>query len=296
VNNFIRFLPFVKFQEYLGSEFADFTGDLIEDFQSELFTNAWSHSNIEELNKSLEMALGNTDRFDVESPDSGIDFDFDIDGCNALIGVNDPIFNNFNGDVSDVEVEVDPEEVISLELPVITSENDNIEESNNLTSMEEDDGENEENSPSNVPNNHPVEIHSYSILKIKKTQAMKSKRKTTFIKDRLTSSKRSPISLNNKKQKLYEMEPLNDPVAERNRLNALNAKKNRDRKKQQLQEADEEISRLREENDDLRAEGDRIKDDLAKAKRELDALRQELKLRGGENASFLGNTISPFLV
>jgi len=124
---------------------------------------------------------------------------------------------------------------------------------------------------------------------------MKSKRKTTFIKDRLTSSKRSPISLNNKKQKLYEMEPLNDPVAERNRLNALNAKKNRDRKKQQLQEADEEISRLREENDDLRAEGDRIKDDLAKAKRELDALRQELKLRGGENASFLGN-ISPFLV
>merc|ERR1719500_1298099 len=218
--------------------------------------------------------------------------DFDMDGCNALLGVNDPIFNNFNADISDAEENL-PEEVISLELPVITSEN--IEESTNLRSMEEDDAENEENSPSNVPKNHPVEIHSYSILKIKKTQAMKSKSKKTFIKDRLTSSKRSPISLNNKKQKLYEMEPLKDPVAERNRLNALNAKKNRDRKKQQLQEADEEISRLREENDDLREEGDRIKDDLANAKRELDALRQELKLRGGENASFLGN-ISPFLV
>merc|ERR1719507_1310977 len=115
---------------------------------------------------------------------------------------------------------------------------------------------------------------------------MKSKSKSKIIKDRLSSSRRYSISIN-KKQKLYEMEPLKDPVAERNRLNALNAKKNRDRKKQQLQEADEEISRLREENDDLREEGDRIKDDLANAKRELDALRQELKLRGGENASFL---------
>merc|ERR1719369_1482067 len=127
--------------------------------------------------------------------------------------------------------------------------------------------------------NHPVEIHSYSIIKIKKTPAMKSKSKTTYIKDRLTSSKRSPISLINKKQKLYEMEPLNDPVAERNRLNALNAKKNRDRKKQQLQEAEEEINRLKDENEDLRTEQERVRDDLERARREIDALRQELKLR-----------------
>jgi hypothetical protein len=271
----------------------DFTEELIEDFQSELFTESWTHTNIEELNKSLEMALGNKNRFDVESPDSGIEMnslDFDIDGCNALLGVNDPIFNNFNGDE---EIENPPVEVISLELPVITS--DNFDESNNFTSaMESDDDEDEENSSSNIPKNHPVEIHSYSVMKIKQTQAMKSKSKSTLIKDRLSSSKRYSISIN-KKQKLYEMEPLKDPVAERNRLNALNAKKNRDRKKQQLEEAEQEIDRLKDENDDLKSEADRVKDELADAKRELDALRQELKLRGGENASFLGN-ISPFMV
>merc|ERR1719192_1064859 len=175
------------------------------------------------------------------------------------------------------------EEVISLDLPVIT--NVNIEESNEPTSMEADNAENEKNSSSNIPKNHPVEIHSYSILKAKKTQPMKSKSKNTLIKDRLTSSRRSPICLSNKKQKLYEMEPLKDPMAERNRLNALNAKKNRDRK--QLQEAEEEINRLKDENEDLRTEQERVRDDLERARREIDALRQELKLRGGENASFL---------
>jgi len=270
-----------------GSEFEDFTGELIEEFHSDLFVDTWSHTNIEELNKSLEMALGNTNRFDVTSPDSGIDtnsFDFDMDGCNALLGVNDPLFNNFNDTMSEVE-ENPHEEVISLNLPVISTVN--IEESNEPTSMEADNAENEENSSSNIPKNHPVEIHSYSILKAKKTQPMKSKSKNILIKDRLTSSRRTPICLSNKKQKLYEMEPLKDPMAERNRLNALNAKKNRDRKKQQLQEAEEEINRLKDENEDLRTEQERVRDDLEMARREIDALRQELKLRGGENASFL---------
>merc|ERR1712130_1060696 len=270
-----------------GSEFEDFSAELLEDFQSDLFTDTWSHTNIEELNKSLEMALGKSDRFEVESPDSGIDMnplDFDIDGCNALLGVNDPLFNNFNSDVDVVE-ENPPMKVISLDLPVIS--NSSLDESSELTSMEADDEENEENSTSNIPKNHPVEIHSYSIIKIKKTQPMKSKNKNTLTKDRLTSSKRSPVFLSNKKQKLCEMEPLKDPVAEKNRLNALHGKKNRDRKKQQLQEAEEEINRLKDENEDLRSEQERVRDDLENARREIEALRQELKLRGGSNASFL---------
>merc|ERR1712115_213465 len=132
-----------------------------------------------------------------------------------------------------------------------------------------------------IPKNHPVEIHSYSIIKIKKTQPMKSKNKNTLIKDRLTSSKRSPVFLSNKKQKLYEMEPLKDPVAEKNRLNALNAKKNRDRKKQQLQEAEQEISRLREENEELRTEAEEVKDELESAHRDLEQLRALLKQSNG---------------
>eukprot|EP00092_Neocalanus_flemingeri_P056591 GFUD01067106.1.p1 GENE.GFUD01067106.1~~GFUD01067106.1.p1 ORF type:complete len:287 (-),score=76.17 GFUD01067106.1:307-1167(-) len=269
------------------TDFGDFTEELIEDFQTELFTEAWSQINIEELNKSLDMAMGNTNRFDVESPDSGIDmnnFDFDIEGCNALIGVNDPILTNL--ECGESENQNNPsDEVISLELPVITS--DSFEECNDLTSaMESEEEEDQENESSNIPKNHPVEIHSYSVLKIKKTQALKSKSQFSLIKDRLTNARKYSISVN-KKQKLYEMEPLKDPMAERKRLDALNAKKNRDRKKQQLQEAEEEIDRLKDENEELKSEADQVKDELAAAKRELDALRQELKLRGSENASFL---------
>jgi len=273
-------------------------GDLGEDFlfESDLFTETWSQSNLVELNKSLEMAMGN--RFDVESPDSGVEmnnFDFDIEGCNALIGVNDPIFNNFNSDIGEEVKATSNPEVISLDLPVITSEN--YEGLNDFAAaMESDDNEEEEEeNEENLSINKSVEeIHSYSIIKIKKTKDMKFKKKPSIFKDRLTSTRRHLISIN-KKPKLYEMEPLNDPVAEKNRLNALNAKKNRDRKKQQLQEAVEEIDRLKEENEDLRSEAEQARDELANAKRELEALRQELKLRGGENASFLGN-ISPLVV
>merc|ERR1711988_1313249 len=89
-----------------------------------------------------------------------------------------------------------------------------------------------------------------------------------------------------KKQKLYEMESLNDPVAERNRLNAINAKKNRDRKKQQLQEAGEE-------NEELKAETDNYKDQLEDAMRELKNLKQLFKTQVGSLPPHLGNKVAP---
>merc|ERR1712001_158191 len=88
-------------------------------------------------------------------------------------------------------------------------------------------------------------------------------------------------SISQKKRKLYEMEPLVDPIAEKNRLSALNAKKNRDRKKQQLVEAEQEISRLREENDELRTEADEVRDELESAQRELAELRALMKQSNG---------------
>merc|ERR1719270_1279398 len=95
-------------------------------------------------------------------------------------------------------------------------------------------------------------------IKRMKPKTMKSKRPANFGKQKqlvLTNKgQRFSVPVSRRKRKLYEMEPLADPVAERNRLNALNAKKNRDRKKQQLQLAEEEIDKLREENDELRAE------------------------------------------
>merc|ERR1719381_153370 len=98
---------------------------------------------------------------------------------------------------------------------------------------------------------------------MKTRRPIKSKTKKLTLK---SQGQKISVSVRNdrKKQKLYEMESLNDPVAERNRLNAINAKRNRDRK-QQLQEAEDEIEKLREENEELKAETDNYKDQLEDA-------------------------------
>jgi hypothetical protein len=83
-----------------------------------------------------------------------------------------------------------------------------------------------------------------------------------------------------RKRKLYELGPLDNPDAERCRLNALNAKKNREKKKRQLAEAALEIDRLRSENSVLRTEADEVRDQLEHARRELARLRAQVKANG----------------
>jgi len=230
------------------------------------------------------------DRFDVESPDSGVDFDID----NALIGMDDPIFNDFRTDFVSQTANAAVDTVIPLDIPVVIysefSEHVKDEEIASVDLMEEFMEEEEqevtsdedENRPS-ISKNHPTELHSYSVLKSKTNNSRKLKKSTNHKSKTLKSAGRKfKVSVDSdKKRKLYEMEPLADPVAERNRLNAMNAKKNRDRKKQQLAEAEDEISRLREENDELRAEAGDVKDELAEARQELEALRAALKLQRG---------------
>ena len=89
------------------------------------------------------------------------------------------------------------------------------------------------------------------------------------------------------------MEPLGDPVAEKKRLNALNAKKNRDKNKQQLAEAESEISRLREENEELRTEAEEARDELDAARRELSELKALMKLQSGGRHSSIGQARAP---
>merc|ERR1719277_708577 len=104
---------------------------------------------------------------------------------------------------------------------------------------------------------------------MKTRRPIKSKTKKLTLK---SQGQKISVSVRNdrKKQKLYEMESLNDPVAEKNRLNALNAKKNRDRKKQQLAEAEEEI-------EELRAEMENNREELDEVRHQLDQLRQMFK-------------------
>lgn len=79
-----------------------------------------------------------------------------------------------------------------------------------------------------------------------------------------------------RRRKLYELGPLENPDEERCRLNALNAKKNREKKKRQLAEAAQEIDRLRNENSLLRTEADEVRDQLEQARLELAQLRAQL--------------------
>lgn len=78
-----------------------------------------------------------------------------------------------------------------------------------------------------------------------------------------------------KKDKIYEItEQFEDPVLEKKRLNAINAKKNRDRKKNMLRELGDKVSLVTKERDELRKE-------VLKLKEREHALRQQLEAKYG---------------
>jgi len=241
----------------------------------------------------------------LESPDSGIhmsNFDFDIEGCSALLSGNDP---NLNTAEMAEEKSITSDESVIIEKDLILPVNsENFELISPMGSEEEEEmeecdyKEEQENiavdTNTNATSARAIEIHSYSVLKVKKPKTLKSRRPTTINKRQLTKTitsqgQKFDIPVKRHKKKLYEFEPLNDPIAERNRLNALNAKKNRDKKKQELMEATAEIERLREERDELRAESESYRDMLDSARMEVEELKRMLKLRGG---SRLGNKVS----
>lgn len=275
--------------------------------------NPWSEANVEELNRSLEAAMSppqtsDIDRYGMGSPDSGIHVSngLEYDFNDALLGVDDPIFSDISAMASGTAVEVIPAEhpvIMSDFTAVNESFDDAVEEMEEMEEMEEEEEEdsgsnyseeeNEENTSSNIPKNHPVEIHSYSVIKLKREQTFKAKshhRSSAPVTrtKQPSGGRKYKVSISQKKQKLYEMEPLNDPVAEKNRLNALNAKKNRDRKKQQLAEAEMEISRLKDENDELRTEAEETRDELETARRELAELRALVKSSSASRHAVLG--------
>jgi len=275
-------------------------GDFSEtlEIESDLFScSDWSPENIKELNRSLEMALSSDeDRLGLGSPDSGIhmsNFDFDIEGCSALLSGNDPNLNTAEMPV-DKSITED-QSVICKELMLpVSSENFDITSTMDTEDTEEESEEEDQENIAVDTNSarRTVELHSYSVMKIKKPKTLKSRRPATANRRHLTitnQGQKYDIPLKKGKKKLYECDPLNDPIAERNRLNALNAKKNRDKKKYELQQATVEIEKLREENDELRAESEEYRDQLDSANQELEKLRRMLNIEGGGR---LGNKVS----
>jgi len=284
------------------SEQSLFEADITDpELDFSLFTSSdWTLENNQELNRSLEMAFREEERLKSESPDSGIEmsnFEFDIEGCSALLSGNDPNLNNGGGSLPSEESISGDSVINTTELLVQVVNNQDVDSITYMDSSDEEPGMVTEENVSDTENVsiNPNTIHSYSVLKPKNTRTMKSKKPANFNKSKKTIrtliSKGQQISVpvSRRKKKLYEMEPLRDPVAEKNRQNALNAKKNRDKKKAELQEAEVEIDRLREENDDLRAESDNYRDQLEAARQELNMLKQLYKASNGALPPCLGN-------
>lgn len=130
------------------------------------------------------------------------------------------------------------------------------------------------NAASVTPTAAPDAIHSYSA---KPKVAVKQIR--TALRNNTTRSRAAKATA--RKRKLYEVDaPLANPEMEKCRINAINAKKNRDRKKQQLEEAELEIKRLRRENTELIEEVQTVREEMEELRAEMAAMRQEFKAAG----------------
>lgn len=85
------------------------------------------------------------------------------------------------------------------------------------------------------------------------------------------------VSFSNGKPKLYAERPFKNPKQERARLNAINAKKNRDRKKNETARLQKDLDGLREQNAAMTRSLQRFELRAAKAEKELAAIKALLQ-------------------
>jgi len=122
-----------------------------------------------------------------------------------------------------------------------------------------------------------------------------------------TSKSNTTISNNssNRKAKLYEQGPFSDPDMERCRQNAVNAKINRDRKRNEKNSMSKEMSKLRRENQDLKKKNQKYRQRLTSFESRLAVLESLIRsqprldemLKASGNADLLSkgfNNISQF--
>ena len=106
------------------------------------------------------------------------------------------------------------------------------------------------------------------IARRKKTRRGKKKPKANA-----WSAQKKALVKEEKVVKLYEQEPFENPALEKCRINAMNAKMNRDRKKKEREEMAREVAKLRTENTRLRRAEAAAERRAGEAERELQRLR-----------------------
>ena len=110
------------------------------------------------------------------------------------------------------------------------------------------------------------------IMRRKKTRRGKKKPKANA-----WSSQKKVLVKEEKVVKLYEQKPFENPALEKCRMNALNAKLNREKKKREKEEMAKEVTKLRSENTRLRRAEAAAERRAGEAERELQRLRALLR-------------------
>jgi len=96
---------------------------------------------------------------------------------------------------------------------------------------------------------------------------------------RTSAGGKAPKRKRELKVKLYERdEPLSDPEEEKKRQNAINAKKNRDKQKNKLQELESTVSSLTTERDSLLAANTKLKLKCESFEKQLKAICQQFNV------------------
>ena len=86
----------------------------------------------------------------------------------------------------------------------------------------------------------------------------------------------------NKKLKLYEMKKFRDPTRERERINAINSKLNRERRKREMCQMEDEITDLKAKNTSYQEEILSIKEKLRSAKAAIRLLKKQMNLNNSK--------------
>jgi len=143
--------------------------------------------------------------------------------------------------------------------------------------------EKEDETPPVSPASPPVTTNEDSVTSDIHSYSVKPKSTSPSLRTHLRNTRggRAKKSTGSRKRKLYELDsPLPTPELEKCRLNAINAKKNRDLKKQQLEMASAEIKRLRRENTELRDEVNSAREEMEELRAEMAAMKEQFKMAG----------------
>lgn len=109
--------------------------------------------------------------------------------------------------------------------------------------------------------------------------------------DEMSDNDDKPKTKRSQKQKLYEMAPFEDPDMERCRLNAINAKMNRDKKKKEKNVLQSEMSKLQAENQELKKKNRKYRKQLSSFEARLSILESIIRAHPGleESVKASGN-------